>query len=184
MPALTAPYTIWTPDQPAGGAHADQDTGDISAVASSGFAGQAYPVAGVGAHIRVPGDVSRLAVFANNLVTFYNCSARSYLFGYANAAAHIKLVLWRDGTQLDASTSIQDLTLYDAHGFEETHDQTRPGIGLSAAVDLPPRGFDIQTWNVCVYVAASAFAAGAAGADARCSTRITGIDYEFFWPAR
>jgi hypothetical protein len=166
------------PDHP-NGARANRNTGDISASASAGAAGLADLRAGVGGSITVTPDIESIAASATGLLVAFNCSARAYLFGYANAAAHVKMVVWQDGTDFAQSPYHQDVTLYDAHYFEETGDRTKTEDLSVVTGNLPNRQRD-QLWWVAVYVTAFAVAGGASGADARCSTTVSEIRYGLF----
>jgi hypothetical protein len=163
------------PDHP-NGARANRNTGDISASADAGAAGLSDLRAGVGGSITVTPDVESIAASAPELLVAFNCSARSYIFGYANAAAHVKMVLWQDGTDFTQSPYNQNVTLYDAHYYEQSGDRTQT-VNLSVVTGVLPNRREDQLWWVAVYVTAFAVAGGASGADARCSTTVSEIRY-------
>jgi hypothetical protein len=166
------------PDHP-NGARANRNTGDISVSANAGVAAVADLRAGVGGSITVTPDIESIAVAATGLLVAFDCSARSYIFGYAEAAAHVKMVLWQDGTDVAQTPYNQDVTLYDAHYFEQTGDRTKT-VDLSVVTgNLPNRHAD-QLWWVAVYVTAHAIAGGASGADASCSTTVSEIRFGLF----
>jgi hypothetical protein len=149
------------PDHP-NGARANRNTGDISASASAGVAGLADLRAGVGGRITVTPDDESIAVSATGLLVAFNCSARSYIFGYANAAAHVKMVVWQDGTDFAQSPYNQDVTLYDAHYIEETGDRTKT-VDLSVVTGSLPTRQEISSGGSPFTLPPSRSLAGRAG---------------------